>query len=368
MQHRRKFLKKLGLISAIIGGKQLFAGLDADQPHIYTNNAPNNGNKSLTGEDANYPKNNDVQIIDSDKIINKKSKTTTELLITTWNFGKLANEAAWPTLSGNGYILDAIEKGINFTELDPSERSVGLGGRPDRDGHVTLDACIMDEMGNIGSVVCMEHIATPISVARKVMENTPHVMLAAEGATEFAVNQGFKKQDLMVPDSYREWQEWLKKSEYKPTVNIENHDTIGMIGMDKNGRLGGGCSTSGMAFKMRGRIGDSPIIGAGLFVDGEVGACTATGHGEEVIRVVGANRVVMEMRTGLSPQAACEIAIKDIAKKLEKRGKKWNEVQIGFIAININGEIGAYSLQAGFTYAVRSYTQDEVISAKSLYQ
>ncbi len=337
MQKRRQFLQKFGILSALLGGKQLLGSIANPTSEDSTTKQPNT----------------------------KLSKTP--ILVTTWNFGQLANKAAWETLSKTGYILDAIEKGINFTELDPTERSVGYGGRPDRDGHVTLDACIMDEMGNIGSVVCMEHIATPISVARKVMENTPHVMLAAEGATDFAINQGFIKQDLLVPDSYREWQEWLKKSEYKPTVNIENHDTIGMIGIDKIGRIGGGCSTSGMAFKMRGRIGDSPIIGAGLFVDGEVGACTATGHGEEVIRVVGSHRVVMEMRSGLSPQKACEIAIKDIAKKLEKRGKKWNEVQIGFIAINTNGEIGAFSLQPGFTYAVKKDNMDEVLKSQSLY-
>lgn len=348
MHKRRQFLQKFGILSALLGGKQLLGSIANPKSEVSTSQQPHTRQSH-----SKHPN-------------TKLAKTT--ILVTTWNFGQLANKAAWETLGKEGYILDAVEKGINFTELDPTERSVGYGGRPDRDGHVTLDACIMDEMGNIGSVVCMEHIATPISVARKVMENTPHVMLAAEGATEFAINQGFKKQDLMVPDSYREWQEWLKKSEYKPTVNIENHDTIGMIGIDKNGRLGGGCSTSGMAFKMRGRIGDSPIIGAGLFVDGEVGACTATGHGEEVIRVVGAYRVVMEMRSGLSPQKACEIAIKDIAKKLEKRGKKWNEVQIGFIAINTYGEIGAFSLQPGFTYAVKMDTMDEVLKSESLYK
>lgn len=344
MQKRRQFLRKLSILgaSASIGTTNLW-GKSLENSR--------GSSKSEHQQSTKKP----------------RLETAKPILVTTWNFGQLANNAAWETLYNRGYILDAIEKGINFTELDPTERSVGLGGRPDRDGHVTLDACIMDELGNIGSVVAMEHIATPISVARKVMDKTPHVMLAAEGATEFAVSQGFKKQDLMVPDSYREWQEWLKKSEYKPTVNIENHDTIGMIGLDKNGKLGGGCSTSGMAFKMRGRIGDSPIIGAGLFVDGEVGACTATGHGEEVIRVVGSHRVVMEMRNGLNPQKACEIAIKDIAKKLEKRGKKWNDVQIGFIAINIHGEIGAFSLQPGFTYAVKNENTNEVLKSNSLY-
>lgn len=300
--------------------------------------------------------------------ISQKHKNTNKpILLTTWNFGKIANEPAWEVLKNNGYALDAVEAGINLTELNPNERSVGLGGRPDRDGHVTLDACIMDENANIGAVLCMEDIAIPISVARKVMEKTPHVMLSGEGATQFALEQGFIKQNLLVEDSIKDWKNWLQKSEYKPVVNIENHDTIGMISMDNQGRLCGGCSTSGMAFKMRGRIGDSPIIGAGLFVDGDVGACTATGHGEEVVRVVGSFRVVEEMRHGAHPQKACEIAIQEIAKKLQKRNKNWKEVQIGFIAINKDGEYGAYSLQPGFTYAIRTTELNEVIPAKSLY-
>ena len=303
----------------------------------------------------------------TDNKTRKHKKINKPILLTTWNFGKIANEPAWEVLKNNGYALDAVEAGINLTELNPNERSVGFGGRPDRDGHVTLDACIMDENANIGAVLCMENIAVPISVARKVMEKTPHVMLSGEGATQFAVEQGFKKENLLVEDSIKDWKNWLQKSEYKPVVNIENHDTIGMISMDNQGRLCGGCSTSGMAFKMRGRIGDSPIIGAGLFVDGDVGACTATGHGEEVVRVVGSFRVVEEMRHGAHPQKACEIAIQEIAKKLQKRNKNWKEVQIGFIAINKEGEYGAYSLQPGFTYAIRTEELNEVIPAKSLY-
>lgn len=288
------------------------------------------------------------------------------LIVSTWDFGLHANETAWPILKAKGRALDAIEQGIRECENDPNERSVGYGGRPDRDGHVTLDACIMDERGNIGSVVFMEHIANPISVARAVMEKTPHVMLAGEGATQFALEQGFEKVNLLVPDSEREWREWLKKADYKPVINIENHDTIGMIAMDAQGDLSGGCSTSGMAFKMHGRIGDSPIIGAGLYVDNEVGAVTATGQGEEVIRVVGSFRVVEEMRHGASPQAACKAAVEAIRDKFIMRGKDWSNTQIGFIAINPKGEIGAYSLRPGFTYAVKSSNIAEVRKADFL--
>lgn len=275
------------------------------------------------------------------------------LFLTTWRFGLEANEVAWNSLQGGGGLLDAIELGIRHCELDPRERSVGLGGRPDRDGVVTLDACIMDHLGNAGSVCGLENIATPISVARAVMEKTPHVMLVGAGARKFALEQGFVAEDLLVEESRREWQEWLKDADYKPIANIENHDTIGMIGIDAQGRLGGGCSTSGMAFKMHGRVGDSPLIGAGLYVDGAVGACTATGHGEEVIRTVGAFRVVHGMSQGLSPQAACQAAVEAIAEFFRRRGRDWSETQIGFIALNRQGETGAYALRPGFNYAVR---------------
>lgn len=202
--------------------------------------------------------------------------------------------------------MDAVEKGVRLVENDPNERSVGYGGRPDRDGRVTLDACIMDENYNIGSVACLENIKNPISVARAVMEKTPHVMLVGDGALQFAVSQGFKKENILTAESEKEWKEWLKDSKYQPIVNIENHDTIGMIALDAQGNLSGACTTSGMAFKMHGRVGDSPIIGAGLFVDNEVGAATATGHGEEVIRTVGTHLVVELMRQGRNPQQSVQ--------------------------------------------------------------
>jgi N4-(beta-N-acetylglucosaminyl)-L-asparaginase len=207
---------------------------------------------------------------------------------------------------------------------------------------------------NIGSVACLENIVHPISVARAVMEKTPHVMLVGSGALEFALSQGFKKENLLTPESEAEWKEWLKTSKYKPIVNIENHDTIGMIAMDMNGNLSGACTTSGMAFKMHGRVGDSPIIGAGLYVDNEVGAATATGHGEEVIRIAGCHAVVELMRAGKNPREACKAAVERIIGAAKKRNKNLSELQIGFIAINKNGEHGAFCLQKGFNYAVYS--------------
>ncbi|CAD0224980.1 N(4)-(beta-N-acetylglucosaminyl)-L-asparaginase [Chryseobacterium sp. D764] len=274
------------------------------------------------------------------------------IVLSTWNFGLKANEEAWTILGKGGKALDAVEKGVRLVELDPKERSVGYGGRPDRDGRVTLDACIMDENYNIGSVACLEHVKNPISVARAVMEKTPHVMLVGDGALQFALSQGFKKENLLTPESEKEWKEWLKTSQYKPIANIENHDTIGMIALDAQGNLSGACTTSGMAFKMHGRVGDSPIIGAGLFVDNEVGAATATGHGEEVIRTVGTHLVVELMRQGRNPQEACKEAVDRIVKIAQRRNKNLKDIQVGFIAINKQGEYGSYCIQDGFNFAV----------------
>ena len=285
------------------------------------------------------------------------------IVLSTWRFGIEANAAAWEVLSKNGRALDAVEAGVKIPEGDPNERSVGYGGRPDRDGKVTLVACIMDEFSNIGSVACLEHIKHPISVARAVMEKTPHVMLVGKGALQFALSQGFKKENLLVEESEKEWKEWLKTSQYKPIANIENHDTIGMIALDANGNLSGACTTSGMAFKMNGRVGDSPIIGAGLYVDNEIGAATATGHGEEVIRITGCHLVVELMRQGLSPQKACEEAVMRIVKLTKNRGKELKDIQVGFIALNKKGEYGSYCIQGGFNYAVHDATGNKLIDA-----
>lgn len=296
-------------------------------------------------------------------VVSKKGKKP--IVLSTWRFGIPANEAAWEVLKNKGTALDAVEAGVKIPEADPKERSVGYGGRPDRDGRVTLDACIMDENANIGSVACLEYIMHPISVARAVMEKTPHVMLVGDGALQFALSQGFKKENLLTEESEKEWKEWLKDSKYKPIANIENHDTIGMIALDVNGNLSGACTTSGMAFKMHGRVGDSPIIGAGLYVDNEIGAATATGHGEEVIRIAGCHLVVELMRQGKSPQKACEEAVARIIKLTQNRKKDLKEIQVGFIALNKAGEYGSYCIQTGFNYAVYDETGNQLIDADS---
>jgi N4-(beta-N-acetylglucosaminyl)-L-asparaginase len=293
-----------------------------------------------------------------------KKNVRKPIVLSTWRFGIQANEAAWNVLKNNGRALDAVEAGVKIPEGDPEERSVGYGGRPDRDGRVTLDACIMDELSNIGSVGCLEFIKHPISVARAVMEKSPHVMLVGEGALRFALTQGFKKENLLTKESEKEWKEWLKTSQYKPIANIENHDTIGMIALDANGNLSGACTTSGMAFKMHGRLGDSPIIGAGLYVDNEIGAATATGHGEEVIRISGSHLVVELMRQGHSPQKACEEAVARIVKLMNNRKKNLKDIQVGFIALNKEGEYGSYCVQGGFNYAVCDATGNRLIDAE----
>lgn len=287
------------------------------------------------------------------------------IVISTWNFGLQANVEAWKILSKQGRALDAVEAGARVPEGDPKETSVGLGGLPDRDGHVTLDACIMDENGNCGSVAFLEHIVHPVSVARKVMEKTPHVMLSGDGALKFALANGFKKEKLLTKESEKAWKEWLKSAQYKPIANIENHDTIGIVALDTNGNLSGACTTSGMAYKMHGRIGDSPIIGAGLYVDNEIGAATSTGVGEEVIRIVGCHLVVELMRQGYSPEDACKLAVERILKKNPAKAK---EVQVGFLALNKNGEYGAYCLQMGFNYAVHDASGNRLIDSKSNFR
>lgn len=291
------------------------------------------------------------------------------IVISTWDFGVAANQAAWSILSTGGRALDAVEKGVCVAEADLDNPTVGKGGYPDRDGIVTLDACIMDEAGNCGAVAAMEQIAHPISVARLVMETTPHVMLVGAGAQQFAVEQGFQKENLLTEAGEKAWKDWLKEAKYSPVMNIENqqynHDTIGMLALDDNGNLSGACTTSGMAFKMHGRVGDSPIIGAGLYVDNEVGAATSTGVGEEVIRTVGSFLVVELMRQGYSPEEACKEAVNRIVQKKPDIAKT---IQVGFLALSKTGEYGAYALQEGFTYAVcHQEHQELVLPGKAIY-
>jgi len=305
------------------------------------------------------------------------------IVISTWDAGIAANKGAWEILGREGRALDAVEKGVMVTEASQN-CCVGLGANPDRDGFVTLDACIMDENFNCGSVAFLERIKHPIAVARRVMEKTPHVMLVGSGAQQFAVAEGFPlEEQKLSPDAQKAYDNWLKKSEYKPPViNIENkqghgpfapsrldngewnHDTIGMIAMDTKGNLSGSCTTSGAGFKIRGRLGDSPIIGAGLYVDNAVGACTATGQGEDVIRVAGSHAVVECMRQGLSPEAACKKIIERIVKI---KGDKIKQIQVAFLALSKKGEAGAFSIHKGFSYAVKTNEMEKLVNSKSWF-
>ncbi|MBZ5858882.1 N(4)-(beta-N-acetylglucosaminyl)-L-asparaginase [Flavihumibacter profundi] len=302
------------------------------------------------------------------------------VVISTWDFGKAANAEAWKLLSTGGDVIDAVEAGVKVPEADPTNHSVGYGGFPDRDGKVTLDACIMEGTAlNCGSVAFLENIVHPISVAKLVMQKTPHVMLVGEGALQFALANGFQKENLLTPESEKAWKEWLKTSQYAPVINIENqfkpvdpkqlpggpnnHDTIGMLAIDKTGKMGGACTTSGAAWKMRGRVGDSPIIGAGLYVDGEVGAATSSGLGEEVIRTCGSHTVVELMRQGLSPEKACKNAVERIVNRNPERAKT---LQVGFLALNKKGEYGAYAIHKGFTYSVKNGKEEKIYEAKAI--
>jgi N4-(beta-N-acetylglucosaminyl)-L-asparaginase len=304
-------------------------------------------------------------LLPASDILRRARPVTKPIVLSTWNFGIAANEAAWKVLSSNGKALDAVEAGARVPEGDSTETSVGFGGLPDRDGYVTLDACIMDEKGRCGSVAFLQHIAHPVSVARAVMEKTPHVMLAGEGALQFALANGFTKEKLLTKSSEEAWKKWRKKSEYKPVINVENHDTIGIVALDSFGNLSGACTTSGLAYKMHGRVGDSPIIGAGLYVDNEVGAAAATGMGEEVMKIVGCHLVVELMRQGNNPQRACELAIDRIFKRDPAKAKL---VQVGFLALNKAGEWGAYCLQPGFNYAKYDASGNKLIDSQCKFE
>lgn len=303
------------------------------------------------------------------------------LIVSTWDFGAAANDAAFAAMTAGGTLLDAVEAGAKVPEADPSNHSVGYGGYPDRDGHVTLDAVIMDDAGGVGAVAVLEDTVHAISVARRVMEKTPHTMLAGDGATRFAREQGFPKQNLLTPEAERAWREWLTTARYRPVANSEtgtygagrhvppggalDHDTIGLLMRDAGGRMAGACTTSGMAFKIRGRVGDSPQVGAGLYVERGVGGATSTGVGEEVTRVSGSARVVASMRAGQSPQQACEEVVRHIARL---RGAAIKGMQVGFLALDPRGRVGAFCLLPGFTYAVTDAAGRTVVhTAPSLF-
>lgn len=289
------------------------------------------------------------------------------IVLSTWDFRLPVNEKAYEILQSSGNLLDAVEKSISLVEDDPKITSVGRGGFPDRDGHVTLDACIMDDKGNAGSVVFLEHMPHPISVARLVMEKTAHVMLAGEGALQFALENGFRKEDFITKQAKEAYRNWLKESKYAPPVDKNNHDTIGLLVRDSKGSLAGGCSTSGMSWKLRGRVGDSPIIGAGLYVDNEIGAATATGIGEAVIKIAGSFLIVELMRQGKTPQEACRLALERMVKK-QPQYHDAGGFTVGFIALSKAGEVGAMSYRKGLQYSLHKGGTNRVIDADYLVE
>ena len=292
-----------------------------------------------------------------------KKVTNSPIILSTWNHGIPANKAAMGVLNDNGTALDAVEAGVRVTEADPSSQSVGLGGRPDQDGHVTLDACIMNSDGNAGSVAFLRDIKHPISVARKVMEQTDHVMLVGEGAKRFALENGFQEENLLTDKSKEEWLQWKRDNSIKDSWGPnDEHDTISTLARDNKGNLSGACTTSGLAYKLHGRVGDSPIIGAGMFVDNEIGAVGATGKGEEVIKTCGSFLVVELMRQGYSAMDACEEAVKRIIRK--QSGK--SDFQIGYIALRKDGQVGFSAIHDGFQYALYKKNENKLYDVKGI--
>lgn len=299
--------------------------------------------------------------LNSGKMSYAGEKARRPLVVSTWRHGLASNEQAWKILGAGGRALDAVESGVQVAEADPEVTSVGYGGAPDREGHVTLDSCIMDEKGNAGAVAFLEGFMHPVAVARKVMEETPHVMIVGEGARRFALEKGFKEQDLLTDQSRKDWQDWLKTGHYKPwsPSSDPSHDTISMLALDQSGNLSGSCTTSGLSYKMHGRVGDSPIIGAALFVDNEVGSACATGVGEEVMKTVGSFLIVELMRQGMSPQEACQEGVQRIIRK----NPNWKDVQVGYLALDKHGRIGAYAINPYFQYAVHDGEKNVLIDA-----
>jgi isoaspartyl peptidase/L-asparaginase-like protein (Ntn-hydrolase superfamily) len=276
------------------------------------------------------------------------------VVISTWDHGLDANKEAARVLLDGKSALDAVEAGVRVSEADPEVNSVGYGGLPDEDGRVTLDASIMDSNGNAGSVACIENIMHPISVARLVMERSDHVMLVGEGAKRFALAHGFKEENLLTEDSRKRWLEWKEKmsdkDDWGPQLvdSLQTHDTISMLALDQDGNLAGACTTSGLAYKIHGRVGDSPIVGAGMYSDNDVGAAGATGRGEEVIKTCGSFLIVELMRRGRSPHEAVNEALSRLIKKYHGRP----DFQVAYIALRKDGEIGAGSIKPGFQYAL----------------
>jgi L-asparaginase/N4-(beta-N-acetylglucosaminyl)-L-asparaginase len=286
----------------------------------------------------------------------------TPIFVATWPFGKAACERAIEVAKFSS-MLNAIEQGIWVTEADITNPSVGIGGIPNSEGQVELDACIMSGPDhNAGCVAGLQDIPHPISVARAVMESTPHVMLVGENARKFAIEHGFEPVDLLTEQQRVKWNQW-RHDKTSLSVTGHHHDTIALLGLDGHGDLWGGCSTSGWGYKLPGRVGDSAIIGSGLYVDNHVGAAGATGLGENVMRHCGSFLVVELMRQGATPNEACRSAIERIAAADPRTVE---ELDINFIALNKQGQFGAAGTSLGFKYAVTTPDSSELFDAQNL--
>ncbi len=282
------------------------------------------------------------------------------LILSTWSFGQRANVAGWEVLSNGGNSLDAVEAVCRDAESDLTNRTVGRGGRPDASGEVSLDASVMLSPARRGAVAYIRKFEHPVSIARAVMEHTPHVLLVGEGAERFARERGFETAELLSEESRREWEEW-RSQQTKPgpsgpgpaiVPNIEDqksHDTIGVLAIDAKGELAGACSTSGIAYKLPGRVGDSPIVGHALYVEPGVGAAAATGHGELVMSVCGAFLAIECLRREAKPEEAA----REVLGRIRKTQELTEQDQVGMIVLRADGVWGAASLKEGFVVSVR---------------
>ncbi len=278
-------------------------------------------------------------------------------VVSTWDFGKAANRTAYDLLHQGGSPLDAVQQGVMVVEADPAVDSVGIGGLPNSEGVVELDGAVMDGSTlDAGSVGGLRNIKHPVAVARKVMDETPHVMLVGDGALRFALQYGFQEEQLLTDAARARWEEQRAGSDNPQPAG---HDTIGMVGRAVDGRMATACTTSGLAWKLPGRVGDSPLIGHGLYCDEQAGGAVATGVGEEVIRVCGSYQVVEYMRQGLDPG----VAVRRVLQRILRRKGAAEPQFVGLLALRADGEIGYASTTPGFQVAVTRMGEHELIDA-----
>lgn len=287
------------------------------------------------------------------------------IVVSTWEFGYKANQKAWSILKEGGSALNSVVSGVAVAELDPEVRSVGFGGHPNADGIVQVDGAIMDGRNlGYGAVAGLERITTPAAVALQVMEKTEHVMLIGEGAFRFALECGFQEQEMLTPKTRAEWEAWRDRGTGQDTLPADSHDTIGMVALDACGDLAAACTTSGIAYKRPGRVGDSPLIGSGLYADNEVGAAVATGRGEEIARTCGSFAIINLIREGRSPQEACEAVVKHLVHRVPSSSRH----QMAYVAIDKKGNFGAAAARSPFPYAVTTKCENELKTGFTLLQ